>query len=305
MTPCAWSPESHEPAGVAALGADVGAGQPGHGALGVVDRGVLGLDRRRTACRSSSRSGRSRRPPGPPSSRRPDSAAPSSAWRRRPSASSWLLVSTKPKSSPGNEDADTVPCAICGSQPLVLSPTAPQCPAVTKPPCHREADRAADPVVDEVRVAAADVDERAGRLGRGDHPYGAALARRPGHDRRCAPASLPGRATTTTVFADTSTYQPEIARCALAARGRGRCLTRRERPRCAPRPSARRRWRRTASAAPGSVTATLSWRPSPLTQPPAKLVAQRPAQCAVGPRRPGVLVHAARGPDRRSGTGPG
>src|SRR5690348_4381387 len=44
------------------------------------------------------------------------------------------LTSTNPKSpSPGNCETRTVPCA-CWLNPAVLAPTAPQCPAVTKPP---------------------------------------------------------------------------------------------------------------------------------------------------------------------------
>src|SRR5688572_14272639 len=46
----------------------------------------------------------------------------------------WLLVATKPQSSPGNDDACTVPWAT-RFEPAVVSPTAPQCPAVTNPPC--------------------------------------------------------------------------------------------------------------------------------------------------------------------------
>src|SRR5690606_1781444 len=46
----------------------------------------------------------------------------------------WSLVATQAMSLPGKVDASKVPCAV-RSNPVVVSPGSPQCPAVTKPGC--------------------------------------------------------------------------------------------------------------------------------------------------------------------------
>src|SRR5690349_15046317 len=132
------------------------------------------------------------------------------------------LTATTPKSlSPGNDDAVNWPWA-CWLNPVVVPPTCPQCPAVTKPVVTEK------PIEQRARLSMKyGSPPRTSNSGRGrsfattTRTEPAATPDRPSH--RLAAETPSGWATTTTWLVDTSTYQPATA-AELGAERRSRAL---------------------------------------------------------------------------------